>query len=193
MSQQSTINPQQSTINNMPHPSLDPRWNYDSLQRLIASCHSFLDWPEDQLFMIKADVSGWSIASHLHHLARAHGAIPRLIERLKTGRLGEEGLEGRPEALQLIYDGIILRGRQSPDISLPDEDLTHEKVIKDFGRMTNATQRLEPVLDELHTYTFSFPHLYYGPLNALEWLRFMGMHTRHHLGIMREIELSLKE
>ena len=173
----------------MPHPSLDPRSNYDSLQRLIASCQTFLDWPEEKLFAVNEDVSGWSIAKHMHHLAKAHGAIPRLIERLQTGRLGEEGLKGRPEMLNLIYEGIIIRGRQSPEMSAPADDLTYETLAKDFGRMTKATQRIEPLLDELHTFTYSFPHLYYGPLNALEWLRFMGMHTRHHLGIMREIEL----
>ena len=176
----------------MPHPSLDPRSNYDTLQRLIASCQPFLSWPEEELFAVEDNISGWSIAFHMHHLAKAHGAIPRLIERLKTGQLGEEGLEGRPEMLQLIYEGIIFRGRQSPEISTPADDLSYEKLVKDFGRMTKATQRVEPLLNELHTYTFRFPHLYYGPLNALEWLRFMGTHTHHHLGIMRAIKFSIQ-
>ena len=172
----------------MYHPSLDPITNYEDLQDLLEQGNAYLDWPTDELFEIKPDISGWSIGFHLYHLAKAHGAIPGLIERLQTGRIGEEGLEGQSDMLELIHRGIVPRGRQAPEMARPPADLTHDLLITDFGRMSRATRRIEPLLDDLESITYSFPHLYYGPLNALEWLRFMHIHTAHHIGIIEEIE-----
>ena len=168
--------------------SLAPRENYRALIKHLTDCQQYLEWPADRLFEVKSDVSGWSIAYHLHHLAKAHGAIPRLIERLKSGRLGEENLTPKPAIRALVHKGIIPRGWPSPEMTTPPDDLTYEILQRDFGRMTKATQRLEPILDELADIPRSFPHIYFGPLNALEWLRFMHIHCGHHLGIIREIE-----
>ncbi len=172
----------------MYHPSLEPHTNYAALQDLIKQCAAYLEWSSEKLFEIKPHVSGWSIGFHLYHLAKAHGGIPKLLERLQAGRLGEEGLKGRPEMLTMIHDGIVFRGRKAPEIAQPPSDLSHDLLTRDFGRMSTASLRIKPLLNDLASITHSFPHLYYGPLNALEWLRFMAMHTRHHLGIMREIE-----
>ncbi len=172
----------------MYHPNLEPHQNYKDLQNLNQRALAYLGWEEEKLLEIKPETSGWSIAHHLYHLALSHGSIPRLIERLQSGRLGEEGLESRPDMVKLIEDGIILRGRKSPDATNPPDGLNKELLARDLERMTKATQRLEPMLDELHAIPRKFLHLYYGPLNALEWLRFMGMHCRHHLGIVEEIE-----
>jgi hypothetical protein len=54
--------------------------------------------------------------------------------------------------------------------------------------MMRASQRIEPLLDELDTVPRRFPHLYLGPLSATEWIRFMVLHTRHHLDSIRRIE-----
>lgn len=174
----------------MDHPSLNPHEDYQALQALIAECLPYLDWPEDKLFEVKSDVSGWSIAYHLHHMAKAHGPLPSLIERMQSGRLGEEGLEQHPESLAIIHHGEIPKGWKSPEITTPPDDLSHALVLKDFRRMATATQRLEEKLDELEQIPRLFPHFYFGPLNALEWLRFMRLHTLHHLGIIKRIEVG---
>jgi hypothetical protein len=172
----------------MYHPSLEPHANFTSLQELLKSSTVYLAWPVEKVFEIKPAISGWSIGFHLHHLAKAHGSIPKLIERLQSGALGDESLTPLPEGIQLIHDGIIPRGRKSPERAAPPADLTFEVLVRDFNRMEKATQRVEPLLDELHSIPRRFPHLRFGPLTALEWLRFMQNHHRHHLGIIKEIE-----
>ncbi|MFK7843949.1 MAG: DinB family protein [Rhodothermales bacterium] len=172
----------------MYHPSLEPRTNFTAIQALLKESNIYLDWPAEKVFEIKPAVSGWSIGYHLHHLAKAHGSIPKLIERLQSGALGDESLAPIPEGIQLIRDGIIPRGRQAPEKVVPPAELTHEVLVRDFGRMENAAQRIEPLLDELHAIPRRFPHFRFGPLTALEWLRFMQNHHRHHLGIIKEIE-----
>lgn len=165
------------------------RSNYDALQLLLAQGQTYLDtWPESALLEIKPAISGWSIGHHLHHIALANASVPKLIERLKAGTLGDENQQGDPAMLQLIQDGIVPRGRKAPERAQPPDDLTIEHVERDYKRMTKATQRLEGLLDNIEHIRNRFPHLYYGSLSAEEWVRFMFMHTRHHMNIIGEIE-----
>lgn len=169
-------------------PSLEPHENYAALQALVAQGADYLAWPSEKLFEVKADISGWSIGHHLYHLALAHGSIPRLIERLDSGRLGDDTLTSIPERVQLIYAGTVPRGRTAPEQVRPPDDLNHDLLNRDWHRMTKAIGRVEPLLDQLAGIPRRFPHLFFGPLTALEWLRFMQNHKRHHLGIVATIE-----
>ncbi|MEM8485982.1 MAG: DinB family protein [Bacteroidota bacterium] len=169
-------------------PSLEPHENYAALQSLVEQGAGYVAWPAEKLFEVKAAVSGWSIGHHLYHLALAHGSIPRLIERLHSGRLGDDTLAGIPERLQVIYEGKVPGGRTAPEQVRPPDNLDHGLLKRDWGRMTKAITRVEPLLDELEGIPRLFPHLFFGPLTALEWLRFMQNHKRHHLGIIAKIE-----
>lgn len=165
--------------------------NYDALQQLLAQGASYLEtWSGKALFEIKPEASGWSIGHHLYHIALANASVPKLIERLKAGRLGDKDQQGDPAMLQLIQDGIVPRGRKAPERAQPPEDLTIEILQRDFKRMTRATQRLENILDEIEHISNRFPHMYYGSLSAEEWIRFMFIHTRHHMNIIGEIEAA---
>ncbi len=169
-------------------PSLNPQENYAALMALVEKGAGYVAWPEEKLFEVKEGVSGWSIGHHLYHLALAHGSIPRLIERLHNGRLGDDTLEPFPERVQLVYEGQIPRGRTAPERTQPPPDLDHDLLKRDWGRMTKSIARIEPLLNELGDIPRRFPHPFFGPLTALEWLRFMQNHKRHHLGIIAAIE-----
>lgn len=167
------------------------RSNYDALQELLSKGQAYLDeWTEAALFEVKPAASGWSIGHHLYHIALANASVPKLIERLQAGTLGDEDQQGDPIKLQLIRDGIVPRGRKAPERAQPPADLAVELLQRDFKRMTRATQRLEPSLDALDQISRRFPHMYYGSLSAEEWIRFMFIHTRHHMNIIGEIEES---
>lgn len=172
----------------MSQPVLDPNTNYTALLALIDRCKTYMAWPEEKLFEVKPAVSGWSIGHHIHHISRAHGTVAKMLERMEAGRMGEEGLEGLPAGLKIVYDGVIPRGRKSPDFAEPATDLSYQKLEKDFGRLQRSASELKPMLPRLKDIKYSFPHVYLGPLNALEWLRFTCVHIQHHVNIMQEIE-----
>lgn len=167
--------------------ALDPNTNYSSLLSLIEACNQHFQLPDSALMEPAPEVSGWSVGRHLHHLALANGSIPRLIERLMNGRLGEADLEPKAGAREALIEGTFPSGRQAPEQVTPPDDLTRELVERDFGRMSRAMLRIEPLLGELSSCTLRFPHLYYGPLSTTEWLRFAYIHTRHHAQIMDKI------
>ncbi len=172
----------------MPQSILDPDKNYDAMLKLVEQCATYMAWPEDKLFEIKPAVSNWSIGHHIHHISRAHGTVAKMLARMEAGRMGEEGLEGIPAGLKIVYDGVIPRGRKSPEFAEPAADLNYQKLEKDFGRLQRSVAELKPMLPRLEKITYSFPHIYLGPLNALEWLRFTCVHIQHHVTIMHEIE-----
>lgn len=166
---------------------IDPQANYTALQELLTQGAGFLDWPEEKLLDIHKETSGWSVGQHLYHITLANASIPKLIERLKAGTLGNTEDEPKPKMLELITEGIIPGGREAPKRVVPPEDLTAELLNRDFKRMQKATKRLEPILGELHAIPNRFPHLYFGPMSALQWLRFMEIHTRHHMVIVDKL------
>ena len=166
---------------------IDPQANYTALQALLDQGAAYLEWPEEALFKVHEAISGWSVGEHLYHITLANGSIPKLIERLKVGRLGNTEDEPKPEMIELITKGIIPGGRKAPDRVVPPEDLTAELLHRDFTRMRKATQRLEPILEELHTIPHRFPHMFFGPMSAPEWVRFMEIHTRHHMVIVESL------
>ena len=166
---------------------IDPHTNYTALQNLLVEGAAYLDGPADALFQLRPEISGWSIAEQLYHITLANASIPKLIERMKAGKLGNEEDKPFPERIAIIQEGIIPGGRQAPERVVPPSDLDAELLNRDYNRMWKATQRLEPLLDELHAIPNRFPHMFFGPLSAIEWVRFMEIHTRHHMKIVERL------
>lgn len=166
---------------------IDPKTNYQALQDLLDQAASYLEQSDEVLFNVHPNITGWSVAEHLYHITLANASIPKLIERMKIGKLGNEEDEPKPAMIAIIEEGYIPGGRQAPERVVPPSDLTSETLNRDFNRMRNATQRLEPILDELPAITRRFPHMFFGPLSATQWVRFMEIHTRHHMKIVEKL------
>ena len=166
---------------------IHPKTNYTALQELLDQGSTYLNWSADTLFVVKPDLSGWSIGEHLYHITLANASIPKLIERLKAGTLGNEEDQPKPEQVGILEQGYIPAGRDAPKRVVPPAELNSELLNRDFNRMRAATQRIEPLLDELATINRRFPHMFFGPLSATEWVRFMEVHTRHHMNIIEKI------
>ena len=166
---------------------IDPEEDYPELLAVLDEAAPYLEWPEEDLFDVMPSVSGWSIAQHLYHITMANGSIPKLIARMKAGSLGEEDQEQRPDMIELLERGIIPSGFQAPARVVPPFDLDLELLITDFTRMREAIEGLDPIIEEIEAISRTFPHLYFGPLNAAQWVRFMNIHTLHHMDIINEI------
>lgn len=166
---------------------IDPKKNYSALQELLDQGADYLEWPNEKLFGVQPDISGWSIGEQLYHITLANASIPKLIERMKAGTLGNEEDQPQPERIALIEQGVIPGGGQAPKRVVPPSDLSIDLLSRDYDRMRKATQRLAPLLDELHAIPRRFPHMFFGPLSAVEWVRFMEIHTRHHMRIIEKI------
>ena len=171
--------------------SIDPKHDYTALQTLLDEAAAFLDWPEDSMFTVLSEISGWSIGQQLYHVTLANASIPRLIERLQKGTIGNTEDEPIPDKIAIILEGYIPEGRKAPARVVPPTDLDLPLLTKDFSRMRKATQRLAPQLDALDQATHRFPHMFFGPMTAIEWVRFMHIHTKHHMRIVERLATQL--
>lgn len=141
------------------------------------------------LASVAASVSGWSALAHLAHVSLANELVLKNLASLHkgSGMLVLQQAQPDPEALRVLASGVLPRGAQSPRMVRPPADIDI-----DTGRAWAAG-----VVEQARAFAASrpagalqplwIPHQVLGPLTFAEWARFGAMHTRHHLGIAREV------
>lgn len=142
---------------------------------------------EPALLALRADrVSRWSIGQQIDHILKVLEAGQRFL-----GSAGERGpvlprgmnLTGR----LLLSLGWIPRGVGKSPKGVVPADETPGDLAERAARMRKAycdTPLAEAVLADP---TPVFPHPYFGGLTALQGLRFLAIHTHHHLKIVADI------
>ena len=139
----------------------------------------------------RAREGGWTVAEIVEHLSIAERGIMRAIEGL-LGPASSDGEDGQtaPKAFapfSLDEQAEQARGKiEAPEFLRP----TGLPLSEGLARLTAsraALAGLRPLFD-LADYSRRLPHPAFGPLNAAQWLAFIGMHEERHL---RQIERIL--
>ncbi len=167
----------------------DPRRNHAALAALYDAGDAIAAWPDGRLFAVAPEVSAWSPAHHLHHVALANEHI--FSDLAKAARAETpDAPEDRINAmgLAILTVGRIPRGRgKAPREVSPPDDLARAGFEAAHARSRSAFEALEPYLDALPALEARMRHPFFGMLNAPQWLRFVLIHTRHHLAIIDDI------
>ncbi len=129
----------------------------------------------------KTSVSAWSVGEQLHHTLLVN-------ESILTKIMANESVEGKPTTLIgriILFLGVIPRGKGKAPKIFVTKQLTEKEVN------TLITQQLTTIaiLKNIDNTTLqcSFPHPYFGLLTTKQWLRFIQIHTNHHVKIIRDI------
>lgn len=132
-------------------------------------------------------ISKWSVGEHVEHLALAHSGVIARFE----GLLADPGPgSGSPSLIGHIAlkVGRFPRGRaKAPETTTP-RSLDHAEIAQRLTGMRDRLLRLEPDLSRVAASTSTFDHPVFGPLRAVQWLRFLEVHQNHHGRIIRDIE-----
>jgi len=140
----------------------------------------------------RAPEGGWSVAEIVEHLSIAEPGITRAIEKLLTPRSDNEGEQGEPEIFapfSLDEQAELARGKiEAPEFLRP----TGLTLSEGLARLTESRSALTDLRPRFESADYSrrLPHPAFGPLNAAQWLAFIGMHEERHL---RQIERILGE
>jgi hypothetical protein len=168
---------------------IDVREEYRALGARYDDLEALLEWPDERLFRIDEDVSGWSAAHHLYHVALSNSRMLKAAEVICAGHPMV-----RPEAAlneagrRAMARGGIERGRgKAPEHVAPPETVTRADLEKVLARSRKKYAETEALLPVLPTRTGGLPHPYMGTLRADEWLRLARVHSDHHLAIIREL------
>jgi hypothetical protein len=133
-------------------------------------------------------ISGWSVAEHVEHLARAHS--PLFVKLAELTESDDPALaHGRVTlvGLWVLWTGRIPRGRgKAPERTRPTAG-SLQQVRGLIGESSDAFERLATRRAELERVRARIDHPYFGRLLPKHWLRFVELHHEHHLAIVREI------
>ncbi len=127
-------------------------------------------------------VSKWSVAEQLDHSCKVALSILR--------RLGEDGVKpsrginfiGR----MVLLLGWIPRGRGETPTRLAGKPCTAEDVARSLEKLERAVNEL-PADAARSSRGAIVPHPKFGGLTPPQALRFLVVHTEHHLRIVRDI------
>ncbi|QJP32956.1 hypothetical protein F0365_00285 [Nonlabens sp. Ci31] len=83
----------------------------------------------------------------------------------------------------IMNTGFIPRGKgRAPKQTIPEGGISEEKLLSDLDKIKNATKDLNNLAENKN-----FKHPLFGYLNRMDTIKFMAIHTQHHLKIMRDI------
>lgn len=140
----------------------------------------------------RATEGGWSVAEIVEHLSIAESGITRAIEGLLTPATDGEGGQGAPQPFapfSLDEQAEQARGKiEAPEFLRPT-GLPLSEGLSRLRESRGALAALRPRFESAD-YSRRLPHPAFGPLNAAQWLAFIGMHEERHL---RQIERILRE
>ena len=155
------------------------------IERMFALCDS-------ETFLIRSNgVSGWSVGAQLDHLSRAGTEIVKGLEGVaQTGGF----VEHRTELPATLIGRALLRlawfprgVAKAPKSVVPEESPTVEDVRGRLEAMAVAVVALEQKAEILGVSRTRRKHPRFGGLTATQWVRFIFVHQRHHLKIVRDI------
>ena len=152
-------------------------------QRLLARVEGLDDESAN------ASAGGWSVAQIVEHLSIVEPGITRAVERLLAPS-AEGGGEPRPFApFSLDEYAEQARGKIEAPGFLHPRGLALAAGLARLRESRAALEQLRPRFESAD-YSRLMPHPAFGPLNAAQWLAFVGMHEERHL---RQIERTLGE
>ncbi|WP_411893208.1 DUF1569 domain-containing protein [Winogradskyella sp. A2] len=150
--------------------------NPDVLSPLIEKVENYIP----QRDSIKLDVSKADVAWQLDHILKT---INRIFEALEKSNPKEYSSSLNAMRIITMTSGYIPRGRaQSPDIVKPPEVIYTEDIYAQIKEAKENIIKLK-LLDE-NSY---FKHFVFGSLNRAQTIRFLEVHTNHHLKIIKDI------
>lgn len=150
------------------------------MKRELDELQSWLDKPDRHA----AAVSSWSIHKQVEHTALVARQILELVEGLEAGTAGEPTGRLRWPAHLVLTLGWIPRGKGVAPPSVLPGDAPDAAAIR--GILEAARSRLCTRRPPSGGNRAAHPH--FGGMTARQWARFLDIHTRHHLKIIRDID-----
>lgn len=146
------------------------------LEKLINEIESLIS----KQAKINTAISTSSVGWHIEHCLLT---INLIIEAVKASDPSVYKWSFNFNRTLILSIGKIPRGRaKAPTIVQPNIDFNTETLKKHLNKVK---QKLE-VLNTLNK-NHHFPHPYFGALNLKPTIKFLEIHTQHHIKIMKDI------
>jgi DinB superfamily len=144
----------------------------------------------------RPEPGAWSVTDILHHLSLADDGSGRLMSRM-VQQARDDGFPPDPtpdgsvlDALDEVASSAENAKAVAPDRVTPRSHVPAEECI---ARLRGSRERLLGAMDELAPFdlsTATFPHPFFGVLDAYQWLLLAGWHEQRHREQIERIKSS---
>jgi DinB superfamily len=138
----------------------------------------------------------WSITDILHHLSLADDGSGRLMARMLQ-QARDDGFppDTTPDASVLGALDEVVKAAESAKAVAPDRvtPRSHVPAEECLVRLRSSRERLSSAMEELASFDLSaatFPHPFFGSLDAYQWLLLAGWHERRHRKQIERVKSS---
>ena len=136
-----------------------------------------------QLSKKNESVSKVDIAWQIDHILNVIIQIIVAMEKSDPKEY-QAGFNWRYEVLNFFY--FIPRGKgRAPKQVMPEGEIDVSSLTENLKKSKEQITKLQTIEDAMY-----FPHPLFGHIKKKRAIRFLGMHTNHHLKIIRDIAKS---
>lgn len=158
----------------------------ESRGRLLASIESLGEGQD----VFRPGPDRWSIAEIVEHLSLVEGQIARLfhvmLSKAEAAGASRDETEAAapfaaPVSIEHFVEALREKKLQAPDRARPGGASTLADSLARLEESRAALHSLRPRLERIDGAALLYPHPAAGPINAYQWLLFVGSHEDRHL------------
>ncbi|RKR81499.1 DinB family protein [Mucilaginibacter gracilis] len=163
-----------------------------TLENTLMEYRRRLDVIPDSEFNATPPGGGWSYGEVYSHILQANLASLVAIERCAngTGKIDDKRL-GLPAQFIFLVGSFPIKFKAPEKIAAQVNNIGKEEARNLLVKLKTRIEQLAPVINKSSTFS-KIKHPSLGLLNAKQWLRFIDIHTRHHLKQLNRIEKKFK-
>lgn len=170
---------------------------YEAIDKTRAKLKERISQLSDEQLIRREDENGWTIAEIIEHLATVENGGLRIAQKLLRESDRENVVWNGTfrEPLSFAEKAATMQDRkmQAPERVHPTGTVSVAESLAKLDENRRALNELRPQLEAVDVSKATFPHPFFGELNAYQWLVVVGLHERRHLAQIDRILASKTE
>ncbi len=156
--------------------------NFNNLIETITRYSYKLNNYSEESFQLKKHPDVWSPAEVYAHITTANRITVKGMKKALNGEATEDSSSLSFQARVIFFTGQIPAGRKAPEVIVK-----RTPQINSIAEAKNILDELESELNEIWEKRYSWSktqklrHPALGMLNNKQWIKFMLIHSKHHL------------
>lgn len=159
-----------------------------SLENALAEYRAKLDQIPDDHFNATPPGGGWSYGEVYSHILQSNLGSFIAIERCAngTGKIDNKRLSWLAQFVFLV-GGFPVKLKAPEKIAAMVHNMSREEARNLLVKLKAKLDMVAPVVAKASSFS-KIKHPRLGLLNAKQWLRFIDIHSRHHLKQLKRID-----
>lgn len=143
------------------------------------------------------DGEKWSIQHVVEHISMVETGISkicsRMIEAAKADGKTSDGSFSLSEKFRENLAQLATARVEAPERVEPTGEVAIADSVSQLSITTDALKSLRADLESTDVTAHTFPHPYFGPLTASEWLVIAGLHERRHTSQIESLLTKIRQ